>query len=93
MVITRASQAREVGSIPIRRCFSLPFYLFFHPAGILPTRGHQVRVGICDPAKLADWARASGIENVLWLEALSLTRVVHSHRTGKTTHAFKLVGK
>jgi predicted dinucleotide-binding enzyme len=32
-----------------------------------------------------------GIENAL--EALSLTWVVYSHRTGKTHHAFKLVGK
>ena len=28
-----------------------------------------------------------------WLEALSLAWVVYSHRTGKTHHAFKLVGK
>ena len=34
-----------------------------------------------------------GIENARWLEALSLTWVVYSHRTGKTHHAFKLVGK
>lgn len=34
-----------------------------------------------------------GIESARWLEALSLAWVVHSHRTGKTHHAFKLVGK
>ena len=34
-----------------------------------------------------------GIENARWLEALSLAWVVYSHRTGKTHHAFKLVGK
>ncbi len=34
-----------------------------------------------------------GIENARWLEALSLVWVVYSHRTGKTHHAFKLVGK
>ncbi len=33
------------------------------------------------------------IENARWLEALSLAWVVYSHRTGKTHHAFKLVGK
>ncbi len=34
-----------------------------------------------------------GIENARWLEALSLAWVVYSHKTGQTTHAFKLVGK
>jgi predicted dinucleotide-binding enzyme len=34
-----------------------------------------------------------GIESARWLEALSLAWVVYSHRTGKTHHAFKLVGK
>lgn len=34
-----------------------------------------------------------GIESARWLEALSLAWVVHSHRTGKTHHAFKLIGK
>jgi predicted dinucleotide-binding enzyme len=34
-----------------------------------------------------------GIEGARWLEALSLAWVVYSHRTGKTHHAFKLVGK
>ena len=34
-----------------------------------------------------------GIESARWLEALSLVWVVYSHRTGKTHHAFKLVGK
>ena len=34
-----------------------------------------------------------GIESARWLEALSLAWVVYSHRTGKTRHAFKLVGK
>lgn len=34
-----------------------------------------------------------GIENARWLEAMSLTWVVYSHRTGKTHHAFKLIGK
>ena len=33
------------------------------------------------------------IESARWLEALSLAWVVYSHRTGKTHHAFKLVGK
>jgi 8-hydroxy-5-deazaflavin:NADPH oxidoreductase len=33
------------------------------------------------------------IQNARWLEALSLAWVVYSHRTGKTHHAFKLVGK
>jgi predicted dinucleotide-binding enzyme len=33
------------------------------------------------------------IENARWLEALSLAWVVYSHRTGRTHHAFKLVGK
>jgi len=33
------------------------------------------------------------IQNARWLEALSLTWVVYSHRTGRTHHAFKLVGK
>ena len=33
------------------------------------------------------------IENARWLEALRLAGVVYSHRTGKTHHAFKLVGK
>ncbi|XXR70358.1 NAD(P)-binding domain-containing protein [Sorangium sp. So ce388] len=33
------------------------------------------------------------IESARWLEALSLLWVVHSHRTGKIHHAFKLVGK
>jgi 8-hydroxy-5-deazaflavin:NADPH oxidoreductase len=33
------------------------------------------------------------IENARWLEALSLAWVVHSHKTGKVHHAFKLVGK
>ena len=33
------------------------------------------------------------IENARWLEALSLAWVVYSHRTGKTHHAFKLIGK
>ena len=32
-------------------------------------------------------------ESARWLEALSLAWVVYSHRTGKTHHAFKLVGK
>jgi 8-hydroxy-5-deazaflavin:NADPH oxidoreductase len=31
--------------------------------------------------------------NPSWLEAISLAWVVYSHRTGKTHHAFKLVGK
>jgi hypothetical protein len=35
----------------------------------------------------------SGIESARCLEALSLAWVVYSHRTGKTHHAFKLVGK
>lgn len=34
-----------------------------------------------------------GIRSSRWLEALSLAWVVYSHRTGKTHHAFKLVGK
>lgn len=34
-----------------------------------------------------------GIESARWLEALSLAWLVYSHRTGKTHHAFKLVGK
>lgn len=34
-----------------------------------------------------------GIHSARWLEALSLAWVVYSHRTGKTHHAFKLVGK
>lgn len=34
-----------------------------------------------------------GIQSSRWLEAISLAWVVHSHRTGKTHHAFKLVGK
>jgi predicted dinucleotide-binding enzyme len=34
-----------------------------------------------------------GIESARWLEALSLAWVVYSHRTGRTRHAFKLVGK
>lgn len=34
-----------------------------------------------------------GIESARWLEALSMAWVVYSHRTGKTHHAFKLVGK
>jgi 8-hydroxy-5-deazaflavin:NADPH oxidoreductase len=34
-----------------------------------------------------------GIESARWLEALSLAWVVYSHRTGKTHHAFKLIGK
>ena len=34
-----------------------------------------------------------GIESARWLEAISLAWVVYSHRTGKTHHAFKLVGK
>lgn len=34
-----------------------------------------------------------GIQSSRWLEALSLAWVVYSHRTGKTHHAFKLVGK
>jgi 8-hydroxy-5-deazaflavin:NADPH oxidoreductase len=34
-----------------------------------------------------------GIESARWLEALSLAWVVYSHRTGRTHHAFKLVGK
>lgn len=34
-----------------------------------------------------------GIESARWLEALSLAWVVYSHRTGKTHHAFKLLGK
>ncbi|WP_309665517.1 NAD(P)-binding domain-containing protein [Tabrizicola sp.] len=34
-----------------------------------------------------------GIENARWLEAMSLAWVVHSHKTGKMHHAFKLVGK
>ena len=34
-----------------------------------------------------------GIESARWLEAISLAWVVFSHRTGKTHHAFKLVGK
>ena len=34
-----------------------------------------------------------GIERARWLEAMSLAWVVYSHRTGKTRHAFKLVGK
>ncbi len=34
-----------------------------------------------------------GIENARWLEAMSLAWVVYSHRTGRTHHAFKLVGK
>jgi 8-hydroxy-5-deazaflavin:NADPH oxidoreductase len=34
-----------------------------------------------------------GIESARWLEALSLAWVVYSHRTGKTHHAFELVGK
>ena len=34
-----------------------------------------------------------GIESARWLEAMSLAWVVYSHRTGKTRHAFKLVGK
>ena len=34
-----------------------------------------------------------GIESARWLEAMSLAWVVYSHRTGKTHHAFKLVGK
>jgi 8-hydroxy-5-deazaflavin:NADPH oxidoreductase len=33
------------------------------------------------------------IGNARWLEALSLAWVVHSHKTGKVHHAFKLVGK
>jgi predicted dinucleotide-binding enzyme len=33
------------------------------------------------------------IESARWLEALSLAWVVYSHRTGKTHHAFKLIGK
>ncbi len=35
----------------------------------------------------------SGIESARWFEALSLAWVVHSHRTGRTHHAFKLIGK
>jgi 8-hydroxy-5-deazaflavin:NADPH oxidoreductase len=34
-----------------------------------------------------------GIESARWLEAISLAWVVYSHRTGKTHHAFKLIGK
>ena len=34
-----------------------------------------------------------GIESARWLEALSLAWVVYSHRSGKTHHAFKLIGK
>ena len=34
-----------------------------------------------------------GIQSARWLEALSMAWVVYSHRTGKTHHAFKLVGK
>jgi 8-hydroxy-5-deazaflavin:NADPH oxidoreductase len=34
-----------------------------------------------------------GIESARWLEAISLAWVIYSHRTGKTHHAFKLVGK
>ena len=34
-----------------------------------------------------------GIQSSRWLEALSLAWVVYSHRTGRTHHAFKLVGK
>ena len=34
-----------------------------------------------------------GIESARWLEAISLAWVVYSHRTGKTHHAFRLVGK
>jgi predicted dinucleotide-binding enzyme len=34
-----------------------------------------------------------GIESARWLEAISLAWVVYSHRSGKTHHAFKLVGK
>jgi len=34
-----------------------------------------------------------GIENARWLEALSFTWVVYSHRIGKTHHAVTLVGK
>jgi 8-hydroxy-5-deazaflavin:NADPH oxidoreductase len=34
-----------------------------------------------------------GIDSARWLEALSMAWVVYSHRTGKTHHAFKLVGK
>jgi 8-hydroxy-5-deazaflavin:NADPH oxidoreductase len=34
-----------------------------------------------------------GIESARWLEAMSLAWVVYSHRTGKTHHAFKLIGK
>ena len=33
------------------------------------------------------------VESARWLEALSLAWVVYSHRTGKTHHAFKLVGE
>ena len=36
---------------------------------------------------------AADKESARWLEALSLAWVVYSHRTGKTHHAFKLVGK
>ena len=38
-------------------------------------------------------ADLGGIESARWLEALSLAWVVYSHRTGKTHHAFKLIGK
>jgi predicted dinucleotide-binding enzyme len=33
------------------------------------------------------------IQNARWLEALSLLWVVYAHQTGKTHHAFELVGK
>lgn len=33
------------------------------------------------------------IENARWLEAVSLAWVVYSHKTGKTHHSFKILGK
>ena len=48
-----------------------------------------------DPAREFGWpvVDLGGIESARWLEAISLAWVVYSHRTGKTHHAFKLVGK
>ena len=43
-------------------------------------------------SSVGPWS-TSAISRTRWLEALSLAWVVYSHRTGKTHHAFKLVGK
>jgi hypothetical protein len=53
--------------------------------------GHRCRHGKC--VRRGSERDMGGIESARWVEALSLAWVVYSHRTGKTHHAFKLVGK